>query len=195
MKKIYIFHWDALLEEKVMLLHACLLHAFEHVASPKVQTWSIEDSKQLLGKCSGLIFRLGEKGLWRDKKEASIAKEAFYWWRDSMPVTKLRPEAERMLKVLSNRNERFFIVTAEYKHLMFREVANCWGAAHAWGFAGSVPGKEFQDVSKAIADVKKLAEDLGKVVLVAKKSEEAIATKFGWDFIEATSDNFVMLSN
>ena len=178
-----------------MLLHSCLLRAFGAVNSSRVQNWNVEDSKQFLGKCSGLIFQCNQKGLWRDEKEAFKAKEVFYWWRDCLPATSLQSKAETMLKFLSNENERFFIVTTEYKHLMFREVANCWGAAHARGFAGSVPGKELLSVSEAVSDILEQALSFNDpIAFVASKEEEQIARKYGWEFIEANSENFELLS-
>ena len=133
--------------------------------------------------------------LWKDEKEALKAKEVFYRWKDYLPVTTLQSEAEEMLRNLSVKNEMFFIVTTEYKHLMFREVASCRGAAHARGFAGSVPCKELLSISAAIADIYKQIILFGEqVVLVASKKDESIASRYGWEFIEATPENFVQLS-
>ncbi len=69
------------------------------------------------------------------------------------------------------------------------------GAAHAKGFAGSVPGKELLSVSEAVSDILEQALSFNDpIAFVASKEEEQIARKYGWEFIEANSENFELLS-
>lgn len=193
MRTVYILSWEALLGDKLMVFHTCLMKALESVNSPKLASWKLEDSGRYLGKGPGAIFGAGQD-LWRDRAELNKARETLYSYQECLPAAKLLPEAEEMLKVLARRNIKFLLATAEYKHAMFREIANSWAASQALGFYGSVPGK-YVDLPYAVAQAKKQASALGeKIFLIASKEEEGLATHLGLSFMEANLENFLELA-
>lgn len=172
-------------KDTLPVIHRCYLAALKAIASEKIDSWTMEDTKKLQGLSPKLIWQ--NKDLWG--VYAAEAQEAFYRYFAEFPIAEVREEAWELLYRLDRVGAKVYLVSMKTKALMLKEVGNAGLATYAKGFFG-FDGKISGNTSTLLSHVIHSVGDEGDgFVVVASEDKYAFAAHVhGCEFIPASKE-------